>query len=106
MSKSQLCPKYERAFSLLGKRWKGLIIWVLLDGSKRFSDISQRIPQLSDRVLAERFKELETEGIVERKVYPETPVRIEYQLTEKGVALKSVLDEVQRWAEAWVVIEG
>lgn len=104
MSKNQLCPKYERAFSLLGKRWNGLIIKVLLAGPKRFSDISSMIPQLSDRVLAERFKELETDGIIERKVYPETPVRIEYQLTEKGEALKSVLDEVQKWAEAWVSI--
>lgn len=105
MSKGQLCPKYERAFELLGKRWNGLIIKVLLEGPKRFSDISSMIPQLSDRVLAERFKELEAEGIIERKVYPETPVRIEYQLSGKGYGLKTVLNEVQKWAETWVVIE-
>lgn len=104
MSGCQLCPKYEKAFELLGKRWIGLIIRVLLDGPKRFSDISNIIPQLSDRVLAERFKELEAEGIIERKVYPETPVRIEYQLSGKGIALKSVLDEVQKWAETWVSV--
>ncbi|MDF2984946.1 MAG: HxlR family transcriptional regulator [Eubacterium sp.] len=106
MPDCQLCPKYEKAFELLGKRWIGLIVKVLLDGPKRFSDISNRIPQLSDRVLAERFKELEAGGIIERRVYPETPVRIEYQLTEKGKALKNVLIEVQKWADTWVVTEN
>ncbi|MDP4091597.1 MAG: winged helix-turn-helix transcriptional regulator [Bacillota bacterium] len=105
MSNCQLCPKYEKAFELLGKRWIGLIIKALMNGPKRFSDVSSIIPQLSDRVLAERFKELETEGIIERKVYPETPVRIEYQLSEKGVALKRVLEEVQKWADTWINIE-
>lgn len=105
MSNCQLCPKFESAFTLLGKRWNGLIIRVLLDGPKRFSDISNMIPQLSDRVLAERFKELEAEGIVSRNVYPETPVRIEYKLTEKGIALKGVLDEVQKWAETWIAAQ-
>jgi DNA-binding HxlR family transcriptional regulator len=105
VSSFQLCPKYETAFKVLGKRWNGLIIRVLLGGPKRFSDISNMIPQLSDRVLAERFKELEAAGIIERKVYPETPVRIEYQLSEKGAALKSVLDEVQKWADDWVRVD-
>lgn len=72
-----------------------------MEGPKRFSDISNMIPQLSDRVLSERFKELESEGIVTRNVYPETPVRIEYELTEKGAALRGVMDEVQKWAETW-----
>lgn len=102
MVEFHLCPKFECAFSLLGKRWNGLIIRVLLEGPKRFSDISNMIPQLSDRILAERFKELEAEGIIQRNVYPETPVRIEYQLTGKGAALKDVMDEVQKWAETWI----
>lgn len=105
MSDFHLCPKYEKAFELLGKRWNGLIIKVLLDGPKRFSDISNLIPKLSDRVLAERFKELEEQGIVERNVYPETPVRIEYRLTRKGTALENVLREVQKWADQWVILE-
>lgn len=94
-----LCPKFEHAFELLGKRWTGLIIRVLLDGPKRFKDISGMIPGMSDRMLAERFKELEAAGILTRHVYPETPVRIEYQLTDKGKALKSVMDEVQKWGD-------
>lgn len=102
MTEFNLCPKFESAFVLLGKRWNGLIIRVLLDGPKRFSDISNLIPQISDKILSERFKELETEGIIKRKVYPETPVRIEYEITDKGIALKPVMDEVQKWAEAWI----
>lgn len=96
-----LCPKFESAFELLGKRWTGLIIRVLQDGPKRFKDISEIISGMSDRMLSERFKELEAAGIILRKVYPETPVRIEYELTEKGKALQPVMDEVQKWAEAW-----
>jgi Predicted transcriptional regulators len=101
MENFQLCPKFEAAFELLGKRWTGLIIRTLLGGKKRFSDIVEVIPNMSARMLTERFKELESEGIITRKVYPETPVRIEYELTEKGLELKSVMDEVQKWAEKW-----
>lgn len=96
-----LCPKFEHAFELLGKRWTGLIIRVLLDGPKRFKEISALIPSLSDRMLAERFKELEAAGIIARHVFPETPVRIEYELTDKGRALRDSMDELQRWAETW-----
>lgn len=102
MVDSHMCPKYEHAMGVLGKRWTGLIVTVLLEGSRRFSDISAMIPNMSDRMLVERFKELEATGIVSRKVYPETPVRIEYELTEKGKALEPVLDEVKKWAEAWI----
>ena len=96
-----MCPRFENAFELLGKRWTGLIIRTLLNGQNRFSDIEEAIPNMSARMLAERFKELEKEGIIIRKVYPETPVRIEYELTEKGRALQSVMDEIQKWAEQW-----
>src|SRR5579875_1993705 len=102
MDNHQLCPKFEYAFTLLGKRWSGLIIRVLLEGPKRFKDISDMIPNMSDRMLAERFKELESAGIVVRHVYPEKPVRIEYELTEMGRALKPVMDAVQEWGDTWV----
>ncbi len=102
MSEHNMCPKFESAFEILGKRWTGLIIHVLMSGPKRFKDISEQIPGMSDRMLAERFKELENYGILARHVYPETPVRIEYELTEKGKALKSVMDEVHNWASSWV----
>jgi DNA-binding HxlR family transcriptional regulator len=101
MDDQHLCPKFEAAFEILGKRWTGLIIRVLLDGPKRFKDISESITGMSDRMLSERFKELELAGILTRHVYPETPVRIEYDLTEKGRALQLVMGEVQNWAEVW-----
>lgn len=96
-----MCPKFENAFELLGKRWTGLIIRTLLSGQKRFSDIAEAIPNMSARMLTERFKELEKEGIIIRRVYPETPVRIEYELTEKGIELQAVMDAIQKWAEKW-----
>ncbi|MFC0212544.1 winged helix-turn-helix transcriptional regulator [Paenibacillus chartarius] len=98
---SQLCPKFETAFELLGKRWTGLIIRVLLSGPKRFKDISDLIPSMSDRMLSERFKELEAAGILIRHVYPETPVRIEYELTEKGRGLETAMNELQKWADKY-----
>lgn len=101
MEKYSICPKFENAAELLGKRWTGLIIRTLLSGQKRFSDISQSIPNMSARMLTERFKELEEKGIVIRNVYPETPVRIEYELSQKGKELQNVLDELQSWAERW-----
>lgn len=101
----QLCPKFESAFALLGKRWTGLIIRVLMQGPKRFKDISEMIPNMSDRMLAERFKELEKSGILIRHVYPETPVRIEYELTVKGRALEPVMNAVQSWGNDWLSSE-
>ncbi|WP_110932313.1 winged helix-turn-helix transcriptional regulator [Paenibacillus bouchesdurhonensis] len=97
-----LCPRFESAFSILGKRWNGLIIHSLMNGPKRFKDISNLIPSMSDKMLSERMKDLENEGILVRHVYPETPVRIEYELTEKGLALEPVMGEVQGWAEKWI----
>ncbi|OAB46446.1 winged helix-turn-helix transcriptional regulator [Paenibacillus antarcticus] len=97
-----LCPRFESAFSFLGKRWNGLIIQTLMSGPKRFKDISSLIPSMSDKMLSERMKDLELEGIVVRHVYPETPVRIEYELTEKGKGLRSVMEQIQFWAEKWV----
>lgn len=102
MEDHKMCPKFEDAFELLGKRWTGLIIRSLLNGEKRFSDISAAIPNMSAKMLTERFKELEEQRIISRTVYPETPVRIEYELTEKGRDLSTVMDEIQNWAEKWI----
>jgi DNA-binding HxlR family transcriptional regulator len=105
MAEFHLCPKFEAAFELIGKRWTGLIIRVLLPGPKRFKEFIEMIPNVSGKVLIERLKELESAGIISRKVYPEMPVRVEYFLTEKGMDLLPVLDELQTWAEKWVHIE-
>jgi DNA-binding HxlR family transcriptional regulator len=99
---SPLCNAYHHAVELIGRRWTGLILQVLLGGARRFSDISAAIPGLTDRMLSERLKELEAERIVTRTVIPETPVRVEYQLTERGHALGPVLEAIGTWAQCWL----
>lgn len=100
MNHSRLCPKFESAMEIISKRWNGLIIHQLLHGPQRFCEIESAI-SISGRLLSQRLKDLEREGIVHREVYPETPVRIEYSLTEKGRALKPILAEIEKWAETW-----
>ncbi|MGI8778391.1 MAG: winged helix-turn-helix transcriptional regulator [Acidimicrobiales bacterium] len=100
---SGFCPLYHRAIEIIGRRWTGVIIRALLSGSTRFSQIRGTVPGLSDRLLSERLKELEAEGIVERCVRPGTPVRIEYHLTAKGEALASVVGATSAWAEEWLL---
>ena len=98
---SAFCPAYHHAIEVIGRRWTGAILRALLSGATRFSDVTAAVPGLSDRLLSERLKELEAEGIVERTVYPETPVRIEYRLTAKGEGLGDVIAAVSTWAETW-----
>jgi DNA-binding HxlR family transcriptional regulator len=87
---------------LLGKRWTGLILYTFLSNqeSKRFSDISSKIP-ISGRLLTERLKELEEEGIITRNVYPDIPVRVEYSLTKKGRSMKPIIESIQAWSNDW-----
>lgn len=100
----KLCPRFEHAMDLISKRWVGLILSELLKGTKRFSDMETDLP-VSGRLLSDRLKLLEKEGIVKRAVYSEYPVRIEYSLSKKGVALKPVIQQLQVWAEDWVSID-
>jgi DNA-binding HxlR family transcriptional regulator len=95
------CPSYHRAVELIGRRWTGAILRALLSDVRRFNDLAAAVPGLSDRMLAERLRELEAEGVVVRRVIPESPVRVDYSLTEKGRALESVVRAVAGWAEAW-----
>src|SRR3954454_20410700 len=92
------CGLYHRAIELVGKRWTGAILLVLMDGPLHFSGIRQLVPELSDRLLSERLKELEGEGIVERRVLDASPVRVEYSLTPKGRALEPTLRALKDWA--------
>jgi DNA-binding HxlR family transcriptional regulator len=97
------CPKLHEAVELIGKRWSGAIIVVLLEGgAMRFSEIAQAIPQLSDRLLSERMKELEHRGIVERRVQPDAPVKVEYELTEMGRELAPALQQLKSWSHRWL----
>jgi DNA-binding HxlR family transcriptional regulator len=95
------CPKYHHAVEVIGRRWTGAIIRAMLAGATRFTEIAAAVPGLSDRLLSERLRELEAEGIVERRVYPQIPVRIEYSLTEKGRELAPVVDALSEWADRW-----
>jgi DNA-binding HxlR family transcriptional regulator len=100
------CPNYHRAVELIGGRWTGAVLRALLTGVKRFTDLTETIPGLSDRMLSQRLKELEAEGIVVRTVIPDTPVRVEYSLTEKGRALQAAIEAVSGWADRWLAGAG
>lgn len=97
----QMCPRYEAAVQIIGKRWTPLIVRTLIPQPRRFTEMTGIITGLSDRLLSERLKELESCGILERRVFPDTPVRIEYTLTEKGRQLEHVVDAIQHWANDW-----
>lgn len=100
----ELCPRFEKAMGLLSTRWVGLILFDLLEGAKRFSEMEADLP-ISGRLLSDRLKLLEREGIVSRKIYSEFPVRIEYSLTDKGEALEPVIKEIQCWADHHITKE-
>jgi DNA-binding HxlR family transcriptional regulator len=97
-----VCPYFHEAVELLGKRWTGAIVHVLLRGPMRFSQITHAVPQISDRLLSIRLKELETFGIVARQVYGGAPVRVEYELTDKGRALEPTVTALRSWACEWL----
>jgi len=101
----QLCARFHHASELIGRRWTGAIIYILLRTRCRFATLREAIPDITDRMLSERLQELEAEGIVERKVIPDTPVRVEYTLTRKGRELSSAIDAISGWAEKWLELE-
>jgi len=98
------CPHLHEAVELVGRRWTGAILEVMrmADRPLRFSEIAAAIPDLSDRLLSERVKELEARGLVEREVHPGPPVRVTYSLTTMGHALEPALAELKSWAQAWL----
>lgn len=100
MDKS-ICPRFEKTMSLLGQRWIGLIIYQLLSGPQRFCHMEAAIG-ISGKVLSDRLKELENEGIIKREIYPETPVRIEYSLTDKGLAFEPIMKNIEHWSQTWL----
>ena len=102
MGSTSLCARFHKAVELIGRRWSGAIIQILLHGPSRYAELRGVIPDITDRMLSERLRELEDEAIVARTVIPETPVRVEYSLTQKGCALAPALDAIGHWAEKWV----
>jgi DNA-binding HxlR family transcriptional regulator len=101
----ELCSRFHRASELIGRRWTGAIIFVLLKSRCRFATLRGAVPEITDRMLSERLQELEHEGILERTVIPDTPVRVEYALTRKGRALASTMDAIADWAHKWIPLE-
>ena len=101
-ARESCCSAYHAAIELIGKRWTGAILFVLLDGPLRFSEVKVLVPDLSDRLLSERLKELEAEGIVERRASEGVSPRIEYALTEKGRALEPAVRSLKVWARSWL----
>jgi len=102
----ELCSRFHQASELIGRRWTGAIIYVLMRTRCRFVTLRGAIPDITDRMLSERLQELEEQGIVERTVIPDTPVRVEYALSGKGRALASTIDAISAWAERWVTLPG
>jgi DNA-binding HxlR family transcriptional regulator len=96
------CPLFHHAVELIGRRWTGVVLRTMLQGASRFGDIAAGVPNLSDKMLAERLRELEAEGVITRTVVPETPVRVEYHLTQKGRALEEILKALDAWADQWI----
>ena len=105
MATESVCPKYHKAVELIGRRWAGAIVNVLLQGRRRFNEIASGIPDVSDRMLVERLRELEVEGVLTRIVVADPPARVEYELTVKGRALEDAVAAISRWAEQWVTPE-
>jgi len=101
--KSQFCYEFHRAVELIGRRWSGAIVREMLAGTSRFTDLRDAIPDISDRMLCARLRELEAEGVVARQLSGEAPVRVEYHLTDKGLALKGVVAAIGEWADRWRV---
>ena len=97
-----LCPRFHLAVELIGSRWSGAIIQCLLAGRARYNAIRATIPEISDRMLSERLRALEAEGVVTRIVVPESPVRVEYELTTKGRALQESIEAIGKWATRWI----
>lgn len=104
MTQPTICPKFEKAISLLSQRWTALVIYQLLRGTHRFSKIQSAIG-ISGKMLSERLKELEQLDIIKREVIPETPVIIQYSLTDKGYAMKPIIKTIENWSQTWIEIE-
>ncbi len=97
-----VCKRFHHAVELIGSRWTGAILHVLIQGRARYATVRAAIPDITDRMLSERLKSLEIEGLLRRIVIPESPVRVEYELTKKGRSLEPALKALGSRAEEWI----
>ena len=103
---SPVCTRFHRAIELIGSRWTGAIVQTLFQGRCRYASLKVAIPDITDRMLSERLRSLEAEGLILRVVVPDTPVRVEYELTGKGRELQDALGEIASWAERWIPLDA
>jgi DNA-binding HxlR family transcriptional regulator len=94
--KTYNCP-VEAAVDVFGGKWKALILWWLQDRTWRFAELRRQIPGITEKMLTQQLRELEADGIVDRRVYPTVPPKVEYSLTEYGRSLKRALREICDW---------
>jgi DNA-binding HxlR family transcriptional regulator len=95
------CP-VEACVEVIGGKWKGVILFHLLGGTKRFNELSRLMPAVTQRMLTRQLRELEADQVVERKVYPEVPPKVEYSLTGFGKTLEPVLRTLQGWGTRYL----
>lgn len=101
MKEFELCPRFEKTVSILSQRWTALILYQLMAGPQRFCTMTEKLG-ISGKTLSERLKDLEQQGFIIRNVYPETPVKIRYSLTEKGMSLMPIMNEIEDWSKNWI----
>ena len=99
------CLVFQQGIELLGRRWTGVILYTLLQGPHRFNELLGGVHGISDRLLTERLRELEEKGLVERRVIPESPVRVEYHLTDAGRDAQESISTIWRWSNTWFQAE-
>lgn len=99
------CP-VEATLDMIGGKWKGVILFRLLEGKKRFGELRKLLPKVTQRTLTQQLRELEADGLVSRKIFAEVPPRVEYTLTQLGQSLKPVLVDLKDWGEDNVIASG
>ncbi|WP_339777669.1 helix-turn-helix domain-containing protein [uncultured Thalassospira sp.] len=100
-NRSPGCP-VEATLSVIGGKWKGVVLYHLLDGTKRFNQLGRLMPGVTQRMLTRQLRELEQDGLINRKVYAEVPPRVEYSLNPKGETLRPIILALKDWGEAHV----
>ncbi len=99
------CPA-ETTLSVIGGRWKTLILWQLFQGTRRFSELYRAMDGITQKMLAQQLREMEKDGIVNRRIFAQVPPRVEYSLTPMGRSLKPVVDAMCKWGAKQVIAMG
>ena len=94
------CP-VETALGLIGGKWKGVILYHLMDGTKRFGELRKFMPTVTQRMLTKQLRELESDGLIHREVYKVVPPKVEYSLTKQSESLKEIIISLERWGKSW-----